>query len=235
MKKSKPITKLKWCKSFAVLAVSGLWLSGCAAYQPSYGPTVLRNKITVAETVERLELYGGPAGLRLSARDRDAIGQFIGQYAKSGQGPLYINVPSRGGQGGMQAQNLIRSQLGAMGLAGAQVQTGQYPSPPGVAAPVIVSYRRLAVEPIKCQAGAPLTQTSNNQPYGGFGCAQTANLAAMIDDPRQLLSPVPLDTTPAERHQTVMEKYVKGEATATPRPSGQEVTASSDGGGGPGG
>ncbi len=214
------------------VALSGVFLTGCANYQPSYGPAVLRNKITVAETVERLELYGGPAGLRLSSRDRDAVGQFIVQYAKSGQGPLYINVPSRAAQGGMQAQNMIRSQLGSMGLAGAKIQTGQYQSPPGVSAPVIVSYRRLAVAPIKCQAGAALTQTSNNQPYGGFGCAQTANLAAMIDNPRQLLRPYALDTTPAARHQTVMEKYVKGEQTATPRPQGQEITASSGGGGG---
>ena len=223
-------------KAIMCAGFAGVMLSGCAFSQPSYGPTMTRNKITVAETVERLELYAGPSGLYLSARDQDAVADFLGQYASTGEGPLYINVPANGtdNQGVAQAQSIIRSHLGQLGMSGAAVQTGQYPARPGTPAPVIVSYRRLTTAPIDCHQGAPLTMTYNNQPYGNFGCAQTANLAALIDNPRQLLAPYGLENAPALRRMTVMDKYIGGEGTATTRPVGQEVAAGSGEGGGGG-
>ena len=209
----------------AVLAA--LAVSGCTTYQPSYAPTVMRNKITVTESVERLELYVGQAGLHLSSRDENAVAAFLSQYASSGQGPLYINVPSSGAtsQGVEQAQFIIQSYLGRMGLDGTSMQTGQYKVEEGAAAPVIVSYRRLKTVPIDCSQGASLTHTSNNQPYGNFGCAQTANLAALIDNPMQLLAPYGFDNAYAARRMTVIDKYIAGEVTASAKPEGQEVSA----------
>jgi len=215
----------------SLAGITSILVSGCTMYQPSYGPTSLRNKVTVAETVERLELYVGQAGLHLSARDQDAVGDFIGQYSTSGEGPLYINVPANGlnTHGVTQANSVIRSLMERYGMSGANLQSGQYAAAPGALAPVIVSFRRLATVPIDCQQGASLTHTSNNQPYGNFGCAQTANLAALIDNPRQLLSPYPLDNASSVRRTTVLDRYIAGEATATPRPAGQEIAAG-DGG-----
>ena len=215
-------------------SVAAILLGGCTMHQPSYQPTVLRNKITVAETVERMELYTGQAGLHLSARDEDAVGDFLAQYAASGEGPLYINVPSNSqtSQGVAQATSIVQSYLGRLGISGAPVQSGQYPAVPGAPAPVIVSYRRLTTAPINCSQGASLTHASNNQPYGNFGCAQTANLAALIDNPRQLLAPYAFDNASAVRRMTVMDNYILGEPTATPRPDGQEVSAAESGGGG---
>ncbi len=220
-------------RQFKLVVLSGfasLLVSGCSMYQPSYGPTLLRNKITIAETVERLELYAGEAGLQLSARDMDAVGDFIGQYVETGQGPLYVNIPANGinAQGVAQANSVIQSLLGRYGKSDVNIQTGQYATKSGEPAPVIVSYRRLATVPIECQQGASLTHTSNNQPYGNFGCAQTANLAALIDNPRQLIAPYPQDAASSIRRTTVLDKYNAGETTATPRPAGQEI----DSGGG---
>ncbi len=217
-----------------VIAVTGI-LGACSMKMPSYEPSVLRNKITVAETVERLELYTGSAGLHLSARDKAAMGNFLAQYARTGEGPLYINVPTgvANSAGISKAQSAVRAQLSSMGLGGVHVQTGQYNSPPNAPAPVIISYRRLAIAPINCQQGSSLQHTYNNQPYLGFGCAQTANLAAMIDGPRQLLDPSEFDPAWANGRNRVMENFVKGEQTATERPQGQElgVQAAQTGGG----
>ncbi len=216
--------------------VTAILLGGCTMtmHQASYPPTVLRNKITVAETVERLELYTGQAGMHLSARDRDAVGDFLAQYAASGEGPLYVNVPASGqnNRGVAQANSIIQSYLVRLGMSGAAIQSGQYPTMPGAPAPVIVSYRRLTTAPISCHQGASLTHTGNNQPYENFGCAQTANLAALIDNPRQLLAPYAFDNASAIRRMTVIDKYIAGEATATPIPDRQEVSAGTGGGGG---
>ncbi len=227
-KKPYSVRKLK----LAVLAgIASVVVSACTMYQPSYAPIQLRNKITVAETVERLELYVGQAGLHLSARDQDAVGDFIGQFSTSGEGPLYINVPAKGinSHGVAQANTVIQSLLGRYGMSGASVQTGQYAAAPGAPAPVIVSFRRLVAVPVDCQQGASLTHTSNNQPYGNFGCAQTSNLAALIDNPRQLLSPYPFDNASSVRRTTVLDNYNDGVATATPRPADQEIAAGAGG------
>ncbi len=221
-------------RTLKIAAITGLvsvLVSGCTMYEPSYGPTMLRNKITVAETVERLELYVGEAGLHLSARDLDAVGDFIGQYSASGEGPLYINTPSnsKNSRGVAQANSVIQSFLGRYGMSGAAIQTGQYAAKTAGPAPVIVSFKRVATVPIDCQQGASLTHTSNNQPYGNFGCAQTANIAALIDNPRQLLAPYDFDDASSVRRTTVLDNYNAGGTTATPRPAGQEIDA---GGGG---
>ena len=223
--------KKKHMRLAALTGIATIILSGCTMYTPSYGPTITRNKITVADTVERLEIFAGPAGLHLSARDQDAVGNFIAQYARSGQGPLYMNIPGNAGgsQGVVQAREIIRAQMFDQGIEGARVQVGQYLAPMGVSAPVIVSFRRLTTAPINCHQGASLTHISNNQPYGNFGCAQTANLAAMIDNPRQLLAPYDFDNPPALRRTTVLQKYMDGEATQTPRPDGQEISAGNGG------
>ncbi len=210
---------------YAVL--SATVLGGCTMYQPSYAPTSLRNKITVAETVERMELYVQPGGLNLSARDQDAVGNFIYQYSRSGQGPLYLNLPSNAanGLGVKQAQNTLGAQLASYSILNRAIQTGQYEAAQGMPAPVVVSFRRLTTAPIKCQQGASLTHTSNNQPYSGYGCAQTANLAAMITDPRQLLAPYELGSSSIVRRITVLDNYGAGKKTSAKTPKGQEVTA----------
>jgi len=211
----------------AAIGAVGLLLSGCTTYRESHEPTMLRNKITVAETVERLELYTQPSGLSLSARDQGAVRNFIAQYGRSGQGPLYINVPysAAGGLGTSQAKNSIVTTMREMGLPNSAIQFGQYTAQKGAPAPVVVSFRQLKTAPIDCNQGSGLTYTSTNQPYVNFGCAQTANLAAMAVDPRQFLAPYGEAPIPAARRTTVMDNYVGGQPTATPRPQGQEISA----------
>lgn len=211
---------------FCGVALSGL--SACTTVPSHFGPSELRNKITVAESVERMELYMQPNGLNLSARDRDAMGNFIAEYARFGEGPLYLNIPgiSANGIGARQAQDIISQHLIGMGLGQGVMQMGQYEAAPNTPAPVVVSYRRLSTVPMDCQMGASLTHTGDNQPYGGFGCMQSANLAALIDNPRQFLTPYDMAPISGGRRAVVLGKYVKGSKTATPRPSGQEISAS---------
>lgn len=208
-------------------SLSAFILVGCTTYHPSEVPTPLRNKITVAETVERLELFAQPSGLNLSARDEDAVTNFVNLYARNGQGPMYINVPGNAtnAAGVQQAKISITSRMKRMGIPGSAVQIGQYAAEEGVPAPVVVSFRRLTTAPIDCHQGAALTHTSTNQPYRNFGCAQTANLAAMVDNPRQFLAPYELSPSTMVRRSTVMDAYGNGESTSTPRPDGQEVSA----------
>ena len=200
--------------------------AGCQTPTPTNGPTVFNNKIQIAESVERLELYTRPTGLELSARDQVAVSQFLQAYARQGEGPIYMNFPSStaNGIGAQQAQAVIRQSLSQIGLYSAPLQTGQYQARYGAPAPVVVSYRTLKTVPRDCRHLGDLTQTYNNQVYDNFGCSNTANLAAMIQDPRQLIQPYELGVPDSQRRQTVYDKYIEGENPASELPDRQDIT-----------
>lgn len=207
-------------------ALAATTLVACATPTASTGPTIFNNKIQVAESIERLELYTRPNGLELSARDQAAVSQFLQSYRQSGNGPVYLNIPSSAasGLGVQQAQALIRQNLASLGLGSAAMQTGQYQASYGSPAPVVVSYRTLKTVPQDCRQLGDAADTHTNQPYDSFGCFHTANLAAMIGDPRQLLEPYDMTIPDSQRRQTVYDRYIEGENTASTQPDRQQIT-----------
>ena len=209
----------------ACVLFAGLGLTACATPTETFPPTHLRNPINVAESIERLELYTRPNGLELSARDKLAVAQFLDGYAKSGDGPLHINRPAQSvsGLGTQQAEAVIRGLMTQGGMNVGAVQTGQYFSRLGAPAPVVVSYRTLRAIPQDCGELGDLTMTFANQPHGNFGCFQSANIAAMITDPRQLLEPYATGQPNAQRRQVVYDQYIQGSPTAAQVNPGQEV------------
>ena len=205
---------------------SAVILTGCMTPQPSYLPTPERNKIKVAETIERLELYTRPNGLELSARDQFAVGQFLEAYRQSGDGPIFVNMPTGGknGLGTQQAATTLRTMMAQVGINPTAMQTGEYQTSPSAPAPVVVSYRTLKTVPQDCRFLDDLRQTYNNQPYQSFGCSQSANLAAMVSDPRQFLEPYATTTPNSQRRTVVYDKYIQGELTGSERSPDQTAT-----------
>ncbi len=183
--------------------------------------------IEVAESIERLELYTRVNGLDLSARDQDAVALFLRGYAQHGDGPIFMNVPSNAatGIGTRQARNTISAALSGLGVPGSALRTGQYQVAAQAPAPVVISYRRLKTLPRDCKFMDRLTFTGSNRPYAGYGCSHSANLAAMIQDPRQLIEPYDFTSPNSQRRMVVYDKYINGENTASEQPDRQEVSA----------
>ena len=77
-----------------------------------------------------------------------------------------------------------------------------------------------------------LTETSRNAQYENFGCAQQANLAAMVANPRDLERPRKQSPSDATRRSNVIDKYRQGEATAAAQEEKQKVKISDVGSGG---
>ncbi|RKQ72068.1 pilus biogenesis lipoprotein CpaD [Litorimonas taeanensis] len=214
-----------------VLAATGTAvLSACASPSSNLPQTVMRSPIKVAESVERLELYTRSTGLELSARDSYAVAQFLQAYGQSGDGPLYMNMPSasKSTMGAQQTDTLLRTMMAQSGINPAALQVGEYQSTPNAPAPVVVSYRTLKAIPADCRFMDDLSFTHNNEPYASFGCSQSANLAAMISDPRQLLEPYATTSPNSQRRTVVYDKYIQGESTASERPPLQVTTFESE-------
>ncbi len=220
--------KFKSTRFVISIAIVAVLVASCSSQRPQELPLFLKNPIQIAESVERLELYSRPDGMSLSARDQDSVAQFLTAYARYGDGPIYMNMPSQHSAGTMQTKGMVRSMMAQLGLAGAPVQEGQYQSASYMPSPVVVSYRRLKTLPQDCTIRDHLNRTQTNQPYGQFGCSASANLAAMIDDPRQLLAPYELGAPDMRRRMTIYDKYIKGESPASQQPARQEISSSED-------
>jgi pilus assembly protein CpaD len=84
------------------------------------------------------------------------------------------------------------------------------------APPLLVGYLRYKVEPLKCGTEwTSVTHSFSNKPAPNFGCAVTANIAAQIADPGDLLGPRTMTPQDASRRQDVLDKYRKGDITAS--------------------
>ncbi|GLQ19952.1 CpaD family pilus assembly lipoprotein [Algimonas porphyrae] len=218
--------------ALTLMVAAPLLLAGCLQGSNIHQPTHRLNPVKVAESVERLELYARPNGLELSARDEFAVQTFLRSYTAEGSGPIYINRPANAltGQGVIQTDALLTRLMAASAIRPDAVQSGEYYSRPGDPAPVVLSYRTLKAISQDCSRLGDLSQTYGNGVTPEFGCFASANLAAMISDPRQLIEPYASDTPNAQRRQVVYDRYIQGSSTASERPEGQSVSSQEAGG-----
>jgi pilus assembly protein CpaD len=216
----------------ALALASPALLSGCLQGGSLAEPTHRMHPVKVAESVERLELYARPDGLELSQRDEFAVSTFLEAYAAQGSGPIYINRPASAThtQGIQQTDALIDRLMSRNGIRPGSAQSGTYYSRPGDPAPVVISYRTLRAVSQDCASLGDLTVTHRNGVTPEFGCFASANLAAMITDPRQLIEPYAMQAPNAQRRQVVYDRYIEGTSTASERPDGQKQSSQESGG-----
>ena len=216
----------------SALALTTLSLTACLQSGHQLEPTHRLNPIKVAESVERLELYARPNGLELTQRDEQAVAAFLRAYAVDGSGPLYVNRPAAAMDttGVSQTNALLDRLMSYSGINPVTAQSGTYYTRPGDPAPVILSYRTLKTVPQNCAYQSDLSLTHTNGVRPEFGCFASANLAAMISDPRQLLEPYATQPPNAQRRQVVYDRYIQGTSTASERPTGQQQSSQDAGG-----
>lgn len=148
----------------------------------------------------------------LSPNQRAALNELASDWRDTGRGPISIQAPA--GEVGRRIGEDARIALISGGTPDNQVFVTPYQAATADA-PVKVSF-------VKSQAMIPdcaaqwdnMTSTSTNEVHPNFGCAVTANMAAQIADPNDLLSARPMDPADAGRRQVVLDKYRKGEITA---------------------
>ena len=68
-----------------------------------------------------------------------------------------------------------------------------------------------------------------NKPYYNFGCANQRNMAAMVDNPSDLVQPRPETPPYTPRRTEAFEKYRKGTSSATAYPDAEKAKISDTG------
>jgi pilus assembly protein CpaD len=225
-------------RQFPFVALSAALAAGlcaCATQAPPPEESNLatrsdRHKIAVMQSGETLEVPVRAGETRLSEAARREIALFAREYVRGGHGALVISTPSGSGNADSAARlaHLARLEIAANGVPFAAIAGSTYDAASTPDAAIILSFTRFNAQAPEC---APLwkqdlSDVSSNGPWDSFGCASQANLAAMIDDPADLVRPRDSEPRDAARRANVLEAYRKGDQTHAKRSSDERVTVS---------
>lgn len=224
--------------TFLAFGASLMALGACASYAPTavsesdlQGTVLSRNEIGVTKRAEFLEIALPAEASELSDTDRTRIRSFVRAYAQSGHGPLVLSLP----------QASTNPQLAVTAIAEARAiawESGvEYDEIAGEAhggadtgpQPIILAYETYDAVAPECASKASIdfSDVASNNTLPTLGCSVRTNLAAMIADPADLLGNRELGAADNVRRDVILEKFRRGESTASVR-SSQESGAISD-------
>jgi len=219
----------------ALAAASTVLLSGCYTVKDTTAsiPTDYRKRhpITIKETDNTVEVFIGSNRGGLSGSQRADVLAFAHAWKKEATGGIIIDIPA-GMSNSMAAEDAVRearSILAGAGVPPYAIAVRAYaPRNRTAIATVRLNYSKVAAEAGPCglwpqDLGSTYEmQHFENKPYWNLGCATQRNLAAMVDNPADLVQPRGEASASAQRRSTVLEKYRKGEGTATTYPNANQ-------------
>lgn len=208
-----------------------LWLSGLAlvalgacastpdaqkAFEPGPLTPTEQYSIEVKPAPIELKLEAHLAGL--SPAQAAALRGLAERWANDEPGAVTIKAPEHGPApaAAYRTATDARDFLIAQGVQPADIRIVGYEAGGDQHAPVLVGLMRYLARGPQCgESWENLAHTPDNQPYANFGCAVTANLAAQIADPADLLAPRASTPPDATRRENVFDKYRQGATTST--------------------
>jgi pilus assembly protein CpaD len=227
MTKEAPMTSMTHSFRGCALLAS-LLMAACASpvNGPEDAPTIAeRFPITVEPHMEALRVGYNAARGSLEDASSAELQRFARDYLENGSGAIAVSAPRRL----PQAPNAVADRLVALGVPRNRIMLGADDAA-NPADEVRITYIRYQAHAAPCgDWSVNLGYTSANKASPNFGCATQHNLAVMVADPRDLVTPKPLDPDDAQRRLTVLEKYRKGEATVAAKTDEQSGAVSAVG------
>lgn len=233
----------RWRTAVALIGLS-LSLGGCLTHARDNDGAMAaipadyrqRHPIVLEEANRTVEIFVGSGRGGLSAIQRADVIALGQAWVHDGTGVLVIDVPkdTPNARASVDALHEVRSLLSAVGVPPNAVSTRNYrPRDPRQFATLRLSYPRITAEAGPCgvwpdDLGPSIKNKVyvENKPYHNFGCASQRNLAAMVDNPSDLVQPRP-ETPPYEARRSIaFEKYRKGEPTGTVYSDGDKAKLS---------
>jgi pilus assembly protein CpaD len=199
----------------------------------------LRHPIAVEEANHSIVIFVGHARGGLSASQRADVMGLARTWGREGTGAIVADVPvdTANARAAASAFREIEAVLTAGGVPPRGITQHHYhPDDPQSLPTITLSYPKISAVAGPCglwpeDLGPSALDTSyhENKQYYNFGCANQRNLAAMIDNPADLVQP--RSETPAYtvRRSEAFEKYRKGESTTTTYPEADRAKLSDSG------
>jgi pilus assembly protein CpaD len=185
----------------------------------------LRHPIVIREANHSIDIFVGSGRGGLSALQRADVAGVAQSWMQEGTGTIVIDVPvnTPNARTAADTYHEVRSILVAGGVpASGIVVRNYYPRDPRRFATIRLSYPKIAADAGPCglwpEDLGPSPEDKgylDNKPFYNLGCAQQHNLAAMIDNPSDLVQPRPETPAYTARRNIAFDRYRKGEATTT--------------------
>jgi len=199
----------------------------------------LRHPIAIQEADRSVVIFVGRARGGLSAEQRADVMGLAQTWLHEGTGAIVADVPT-GTPNARAAESAFReaqAMLSAAGVPPNGVTVHHYhPDNPRQLATVRLSYPRIAATAGPCglwpeDLGPSIKDRGyiENKPYYNFGCAFQRNMAAMVEQPSDLLQPRPETPAYTARRTEGFDKYRKGTSTSTIYPEAEKAKLSDTG------
>jgi pilus assembly protein CpaD len=220
-----PLKERSTMRASLFLAGLGLLaLGACASdpqadHKPAAPPAITpTEQFSIKVQPAPLELKLGPHPDGLSPMQAAALRDFIGRWNDADRGMITVKAPEHG----PNAEAVYRTATGARDFLIAQgvspdvVRIVGYDAGADPAAPVRVGLLRYEARGPACgQDWGNLADAFKNETYAEFGCSVTANIAAQVANPEDLLHPRAETPPDGSRRQVVIDKYRLGTTTTT--------------------
>jgi pilus assembly protein CpaD len=219
--------KIMWRAAFVVGCA--VFLGACNTDQqvagvPSVPPDYrMRHPISIKEADRTLELFMGSNRGALTPSQRADILSFAQRWRREASGGVIVELPagSTNARAAADALPEIRSILAASGVPPQGIVVRNYPGDARTFATVRIIYPAIVAQAGPCGlwpkdiGPSANREYFENQPYWNLGCSSQQNLAAMVDNPADLVQPRGETPNYMPRRTVVVEKYRAGAATVT--------------------
>jgi pilus assembly protein CpaD len=199
----------------------------------------LRHPIAIEEADRSVVVFVGHGRGGLSASERADVMGLARTWVREGTGAIVADVPvdTPNARAAAAAFQEVRALLAAGGVPPRGITLRHYhPDDPRAFAAITLTYPRIAAVAGPCglwpdDLGPSILNRdyTENKDYYNFGCAYQRNMAAMIDNPSDLVQPRPETPAYTARRNAAFEKYRKGATTTTTYPEAEKAKLSDTG------
>jgi len=213
--------------AIGMVVAAGL-LAGCqqtsstevALYDQDYKR---RHPILVSEEPQVLDIPIGMKAHRLSPKLQRRLRSFVADFKRTGTGSVTVQVPS-GSANEIAAVSAGRSAgqtLRKLGVPASRIRIAPYQvDDHGKIAPVRLAFLKLKAHAPDCGVWPEdLGRTTTDRSYYNFGCAQQQNLAAMIENPADLIGPRDMTAADGAQRARVIDQYREGQDSTSEFPT----------------
>jgi pilus assembly protein CpaD len=178
------------------------------------------------------ELMLAAHGNGLSPAQAEALHDLVDRWMDAGRGEIVVKAPEHGPNSAAvyRTATATRDFLITQVVPPSAVRIAGYDAGGDAGAPVRVGFIRYEARGPVCDQGwTDLARTDQNVEYREFGCSVTANIAAQLDDPADLLHPRASDPPDTQKREIMLQKYRQSIVTSTPMDPQSDSTTSNVG------
>ncbi len=224
-----PVDRIRACRTAGALVGLAVALGACthteeavtiADYPNDYRQ---RHPIAIQEADRSVVIFVGHARGGLSASQRADVIGLAQTWLREGTGAINADVPvdTPNARAAADSFREIQSLLAAAGVPPRGITVRRYhPEDPRQLAAIRLNYPKISAIAGPCglwpeDIGPSIKNPSysENKSYYNFGCAYQRNMAAMVDNPADLVQPRPETPTYTTQRTAAFEKYRKGSPT----------------------